>query len=388
MKSVQEYDTLRQKTVPALLLERSAETPNEVAYRVKKLGIYQERTWSQFANAVACCAMGLKGLGLVPGERLALMGDPCEEYVICELAAQSLGAVTFGVYPTSSAKELDYLIKDGGACIFVAEDQEYVDRILPLFDDLPALKHIVVIDNQGMFMYDHPALIPYDHLKSDGRKAYEKAPDEFKQSVAQIDPADGLFIVYTSGTTGVPKGALMSHGRHLAGNYTIIDRFPLLAERPHRTVVYLPLCHILGKDVAVTLPLLTKIVPHYGEDIEDLASTLFETAPTVMFTVPRYLQKFLSSIIVGIDNASFIKKRFYRWALKIGKSIIKNKWDGKITAPQKIIYFFCRQVAFRPILNKIGFDQLQLLVSGGAPLPTEVMALWHIYGVSLAEMYG
>lgn len=388
MNSVEKYSELRNKTVPGLLLERAAQTPEDVAYRVKKLGIYQERTWSEFAGTVARCAMGFKGLGLVAGDRLALMGDPCEEYVICELAAQSLGAITFGIYPTSSVKELAYLMKDGGACIFVAEDQEYVDRILPLFDDLTDLNHIIVIDNQGMFMYDHPALISYDSVKRDGRQLFEEASGEFESLVDRIDPADGLFIVYTSGTTGAPKGALISHGKHLAGNYTIIDRFPLLADQHHRTVVYLPLCHILGKDVAVTLPMLTNIIPHYGEDIEDLASTIFETAPTVMFTVPRYLQKFLSSIIVSIENSTYIKKVIYQWALKIGKSYIKDKWEGKITGFRNMIYFLCRQAAFRPILNKIGFDQLKLVVSGGAPLPAEVMALWHMYGVSLAEMYG
>jgi len=388
MNSIEKYEELRNKTVPALLLEKAEQTPNDVAYRAKKLGIYQERTWAELRNRVALCAMGLSELGLKHGDRLALMGDPCEEYMICELAAEAVGAVTYGVYPTSSQNELHYLMEDGEACIFVAEDQEYVDRILPFFEQFPRLKTIVVIDYQGMFMYEYPFLIPYEKLIEDGEKQHMLNPGVFKEMVNRVKPTDGVFIVYTSGTTGNPKGALISHGKHLSGTYNIIDRFPILAERPHRTVVYLPLCHILGKDVAITLPLLSRIIPHYGEDIEDLGQTIFETAPTVLFTVPRYLQKFVSNIIVGIENSSRFKRFMYRLALKVGRRHIINIWENRKNFLLSIFYFFCYHMSFRPILNKIGFDKLQLAVSGGAPLPSEVMGLWQIYGVSLTEMYG
>ena len=388
MDSNKKYQELRQKTVPGILLERAKKTPHEVAYRAKKFGIYRERTWAELADRVASCAMGLKKLGLPHGKRLALMGDPCEEYMICELAAEALGAVTYGIYPTSSQKELHYLMEDGGACIFVAEDQEYVDRILPLFDKLPHLKNIVVIDYQGMFMYEHPSLLPYEKLMQDGEKTHRSNPGMFEKVVSRVKPTDSVFIVYTSGTTGNPKGVLISHGKHLAGTYNIIDCFPILAEQPHRTVIYLPLCHILGKDVAITLPLLSRIVPHYGEDIEDLGQTIFEIAPTILFTVPRYLQKFVSNIIVGIENSSRIKKNVYRLSLKIGRLYIKKLWEGNGNFFLNVLYRICYHISFRPILNKIGFDKLKLAVSGGAPLPSEVMGLWQIYGVSLAEMYG
>ena len=304
MTSIKKYQELRSKTVPGLLLERVKNTPNDVAYRAKKLGIYQERTWQAFGRQVAYCALGLQALGLKHGDRLVLMGDPCEEYAICELAAQALGAVTFGIYPTSSVKEVQYLMNDGQASIFFAENQEYVDRILPLYDKLTHLRHIIAMDTRGIFMYQHEALSTYADLMQRGVDLYQANPDAFKEMVHRVKPGDDLFIVYTSGTTGKPKGVLMSHGKHLAAAYTLVDCYPILAEVPHRTPVYLPLCHVLGKDVAITLPLMTSIVPHYGEDIESLAQTIFETAPTVLFTVPRYLQKYLSSILVGIENSS------------------------------------------------------------------------------------
>jgi long-chain acyl-CoA synthetase len=388
MGSVEKYEELRNKTVPGLLFERAAATPTEVAYRAKKLGIYQERTWADFSRLVSYCSLGLKELGLVRGARLALMGDPCEEYVICEVAAQTLGAVTYGIYPTSSAKELRYLLEDGKATIFVAENQEYVDRILPLLDELPFVKSVVIFDLRGMFTYDHPALVSFHELMERGEAAVKSNPTAVEKIARQVKPSDPLFIVYTSGTTGNPKGALMSHGKHLAAAYTLIDRYPLLAMQPHRTVVYLPLCHVLGKDVAVTLPLLTKMVPHYGEDIEDLATTIFETAPTVLFTVPRYLQKFASNILVGIENSSSLKRAAYRLSVKIGRGHIGNVWERKKNLALALLYWLSHMAVFRPMLNKIGFNRLKIVLSAGAPLPPEVAALWHIYGMNLSEFYG
>ncbi len=388
MKSIRRYEELRNKTIPGLLLERAKSSPDQVAYRAKKLGVYREVSWREFSEKVASCAMGFKHFGLKQGERLALMGDPCEEYMISELAAQALGALTYGIYPTSSQKEVRYLMEDGGASIFVAENQEYVDRILPLYEELPQLKHVIVIDTKGTFMYEHPSLVEYERLLEEGKDQLSSDPGTFEKAVRQIRPSDGAFIVYTSGTTGDPKGALNSHGRHLAAVYTFIDRYPILAEGSHRTVVYLPLCHVLGKDVAVTLPMLTGIVPHFGEEIEDLGQTIFETAPTVLFTVPRYLQKFVSNIIVGIDNSSPLKKYLYRISLRIGRQYMKGVWERRESPLLKILYFLACHLAFRPILNKIGFDQLKLALSGGAPLPSEVMALWQIYGVALSEIYG
>ena len=386
--SEQIYKELRNMTVPGLFLKRVNRTPNDVAYRAKKLGIYKERTWAKFKKNVANCAKGLKLLGLKKGDRMALMGDPCEEYVICELAAQSIGAITYGIYPTSSLKEVSYLMNDGGAYIFVAENQEYLDRIIPLFNELPKLRHIVVIDTTGTFMYTHPAMISYDALIRKGQDEYGDNSDFLEKEVKNLRPEDDLFIVYTSGTTGKPKGVVISHGKHLAASYTLIDRYPILAEAAHRTVVYLPLCHVLGKVVAVTLPLITSIVPHYGEDIESLNETIFETAPTLFFTVPRYLQKYVSSIIVGIDNSSFLKRISYRAAVKIGRRHVKHLWDGQKNLITSLLYLMFNQFVFRPILNKIGFSKIKLALSAGAPLPPEVMALWQIYGLNLSEFYG
>ena len=377
-------DALRRTTVPALLCERARTTPDDIAFRAKNLGIYRERTFRDYALLVSQTAQAFEALGVSKGERVAIMGDICEEWLICDLAAQSLGAIVYGIYPTAAPAEVVYQMRDGGAALFIAEDQEYVDKILPLIERLPGVRAIVTIDASAMFGYDHPKLASYKALVA----AQKGDLGWLAARAAMVKPEDPAFIVYTSGTTGNPKGALITHGKHLAAAATVSDHYPTLYEKEHRTVVYLPLCHVLGRDVAVTLPLFTRLVPHFGEDPEDLATTLFETAPTVLFTVPRYLQKFAAQVLVAITNSSKAKRVSYGLAMRFARTHARRRWSGEASAAQEIVYRAWHAAVFRPILNKLGFDRVELVVSGGAPLPTETMALWHIYGVNVVEMYG
>lgn len=381
-------DELRKKNAPLLLAERARATPRAIAHRAKKFGLYKEVSWGEYAQQVGCFALALKQLGLCRGDRLAIMGDAFEEYSICDLAAQSLGAITYGIYPTASAAEVAYQLQNGGATIFIAENQEYVDKVLGVLDSVPDLRWIVVVDNSAMFAYDHPKLKSYESILTAIELRREAVLDALESMASEIDPNDPAFIIYTSGTTGLPKGALVTHGSHLAAAHTFVELYPMLMEKEQRTVVYLPICHILGRNLAITLPLLSGLVPHYGENVNDLPQTLFEVAPTVLMTVPRYLQKFASQILVAINDTSPLKRFVYNRALRYGRVCAKRRWERKEASVPEFGYRVAHAVVFRPMLNKLGFDQLRLVISGGAPLPAETAALWQIYGVNVVEVYG
>jgi len=378
------FEELRSRSAPQLLAERAQREPEGVAYRAKKLGLYEERSWREYASLVGRLAAGLQRLGLASGERVAIMGDACEEWMLCDLAVQAAGGISFGVYPTASVSELEFQMRDAGASLFIAEDQEYVDKLLQIAERLPALKAIVVIDDSAMFAYRHLLLRRYAEVlgpEADGVAILETL-------ARRLDPQAPAFIVYTSGTTGNPKGAVISHGHHLAAAYTVVDHYPTLAAKEHRTVVYLPLCHIFGRDLGITVPLLSRLVPHFGESIEDLPQTLFEVAPTVLFTVPRYLQKFASQVLVALGNTSRAKRAAYDAAMRIGRHCASVRWNGAHGTATAFLQQVAGTLAFQPILNKLGLDRIELLVSGGAPLPPETMALWQIWGVNVVEAYG
>src|SRR6516162_3604735 len=378
-------EALRRKSAPLLLCERARMQSDSIAFRSKQFGLYRERCWRDYAALVARTARALTALGLRRGDRVAIMGDACEEWVICDLAAQSLGAIVYGIYPTASASEIEYQVRDGGAVLFIAENQEYVDKILQVADRLPELRWIVVIDGTAMFGYEHRKLRSYHELLA---AAGEPDIVWLERQAAQIDPRAPAFIVYTSGTTGAPKGALVTHGKHLAAAANIVDHYPTLRQKEHRTVGYLPLCHVLGRDAAVTLPLISHLVPHFGEHPEGLPTTLFETAPTILFTVPRYLQKFASQVLLGIHNSSGLKRASASAAMRFARQHAQRRWSGETGFAQDALYRACRAGVFVPILNKLGLDRLELVVCAGAPLPLETMAIWQMLGVNVVEMYG
>ena len=342
--NLEPFARLRRKSAPQLLAEHARDKGDVVAFRSKCLGIYRERTWGDYAALVGACALGMRALQLDRGERVAIMGNACEEWVICDLAAQSLGAITYGIYPTASISEVRYQMLDGGAAIFVAENQEYVDKILAIIDELPQLRWVIVIDEAAMFAYRHPKLRTYFEIIALGRgtRTEEECVSCLQDMAQGVNARDPAFIVYTSGTTGNPKGALISHGKHLAGAFTIVDHYPTLARCEHRTVVFLPLCHIFGRDVAITLPLISRLVPHFGEDVEGLSESLFEVAPTVLFMVPRYAQKFASQILVGVNNTGVVKHAAYAAAMSLGRICARRRWARKHPAPTAVLALLAR----------------------------------------------
>jgi long-chain acyl-CoA synthetase len=379
-------ETLRHSTIPGLLLDRAADRPDRVAYRSKELGVYAETSWRAFAERVAAVASGLEAeYAIGRGQTVAIIGDPCPEWAIADLAVQSLGAATYGIYPTSASAEVRYLLQHGEASLVIAHDQEHLDKILAVLGDCPGVRGIVLIDTRALFMYRDARVRPFAEVERLGRDA---GLAWLAERIARVEPDDVATIVYTSGTTANPKGAVYRHGAHLAACANIVAHYPTLRDHEHRVIAMLPLCHTMGRDTAITLPLLADVVPHYPEGPDAVTETLYEIAPTFVFTVPRYLQKLAAHLLVGIDATSPIKRLAYRAAIAVGQRGLATRRRGRASPALAAAQRIARALVFRWLLEKVGLARVELVISSGAPLPPAVASLWQAWGIDVCEAYG
>jgi len=381
------FEALRTSTLPGLLVERARTRSDRVAFRSKELGVWRETTWRTLASRVGALACGLaREYRIAAGETVAIIGNPCPEWTIADLAAQALGAITYGIYPTSAPGEVRHLLQHGGASLIVAEDQEHLDKTLDVLDECPAVRAVLVIDTRALFMYRHPRVRPLAEVEARGREALTGEPDALDRLARAVSPDAPATIIYTSGTTGHPKGAVYRHGPHLAACANIVEHYPLLEHREHRAVAMLPLCHAMGRNLAITMPLIADIVPHYPESVDTFADALYEIQPTFVFTVPRYLQKFAAHLLVGLDQSSWVKRTAYRSAMRVGRRALDRRRSRGGRASMSAA--LARALVFRWLLEKVGFARAELVISSGAPLPAAVAELWQAWGVNLCEAYG
>jgi long-chain acyl-CoA synthetase len=372
-------------TIPGLLFCVAKERATQVALRVKRRGLYRETTWSELTDQVTRIGRGLLTVNVQAGERVAIVGDPSPEWLFADFAVQCLGAVSYGLYPTSARDEAEFVLRHAGASVLIAEDQEHVDKVLPLLDRLPGLRKLVVIDDSNMFGYRHPALLSLRELVELGHAATQ---DDFVRRRLAVRPDDPATIVYTSGTSAHPKGAVYTH-RALITLGNQFHAFPELdGARDVRSVVHLPLNHLYERANTPQGMLSKGIIPHFSDDADRFLETLYEVAPQHHASVPRYWSKLASRVIVGIENSSVFKRTVYRVAMKVGRAYRKRVWGGARPVMLGGLYALSRLLVFDRMLKKIGLHRVQLALSSGAPLPEEVQALWQIWGVNLKNLYG
>src|SRR5262249_33827057 len=215
-----------------------------------------------------------------PGDRIAIMGDPCFEYFVADMAGLAVGAITYGIYTTCSSAEVRHQLENAGATIFIAENQEYVDKVLELDDLSTPLRAIVVADMRAMFLYRDDRIVSLASVQERGRSVAREQPQLLATRIAAIKPEDIAVFVFTSGTTGAPKAAMITHRDLMVGMvHTYLQGFPELERDEHRIVVHLPLAHLVERSMSLCLMLIADVVPHLGEEAENLRATLVEVEP-------------------------------------------------------------------------------------------------------------
>lgn len=380
-------------SIPQWFLARCAATPDGVAFRYKDLGLYQEVTWKAYRDDVEAFLAGLEALGLERGERIAAMSDPCREFLVADMAGMCGGAVCYGIYTTCSVSEVEYQLENGGAAFFLAENQEFVDKALQAQAGLPLVRKIVVFDTRALFQYCDERLISFEEVLRLGRErlaATSSTGKLLEERAAVVKPHDIAVLVYTSGTTGPPKGAMHDHASLMWGfANAYLEAFPELNEGVHRAVSHLPMAHLIERSMSMYLPLVADVVPHIGEEVEDLPGTLYEVQPTFLNVVPRILEKIASQVVIGMQRSSYLKRRAYRLAMRGGERYRAVRWaGGEPGLGLRATYALARQLVFRPLLKKAGLSKIRTILCAGAPLPSKIQETWEVWGVNVRNLYG
>ena len=360
---------------------------HKVALREKEFGIWQPVTWRAYYEHTKNFALGLRSLGFEENDKLAIIGDNRPEWLYAELAAQSLGGIPLGIYQDSILTEVAYIINHSEARVVVAEDQEQVDKILEMIEDLPLLEKIVYTDQKGMRSYNDSRLIYCSEVEKLGREYERNHPGEFEDCLAALEDTDIALISYTSGTTGFPKGSLLTHrnmlkmalGLHAVDPKRESDEF----------VSFLPLPWIGEQMMAVSSALAIGFTVNFPEEPDTATSDLYEIGPHVMFSPPRVWEGLSRSVMVKHLDATWLKRLTYRLAMPVGYRMADFKF-AKQNPPLgwRLIYGLMYLLVFRALKDRLGFTRLRSASTGGAALGPDVFRFFHAMGVNLKQIYG
>jgi long-chain acyl-CoA synthetase len=375
------------ETFPRLLAARAADRPKDVALQEKLYGIWQPISWQEYADRVRDFGHGLASLGVVRGDVVAVLGDNRPEWLIAEVAAQSIGAAVVGIYPTSLDEEIVHILTVSGARIVVAEDQEQVDKLLGVKPVLPDLQTVVFYDPHGLETYTQPWLVEFTAIEEQGRNWAKSRPGWFDTQVAEGGPDDVAVVCTTSGTTSRPKLGQLTHRNLLsmADNLTSID--PLGPK--DRFVSFLPLAWIGEQMIAVACGLSRGMTLSFPEAASTQRSDMREIGPHVMFSPPRIWESMLSEVQVRIDEAGWLKRTVFGLGYDVGDRVAERRVRGRRVGPGlRLLAKVADWVALRPVRDQLGLTRIRRCYTGGAPLGPDVFRFFHAIGVNLKQIYG
>ena len=371
--------------------ETAGRYPELIAMREKNFGIWEEITYAEYWEKAQWIGCALKYFGVDTQDSVAIQSENRPEWFISDVAIQAIGAVSVGLYPTNPPSEVAYLIGHSESKILFAEDQEQVDKALEVIEELPDLKKIIYFEPRGLTNYDSPLLMTWEEFLSIGKEEYEKDPNFVNDKLDLLEDDDVAIMVYTSGTTGPPKGSMITHGNlaWIGSNITNFNIIKNAKTDQQEFISFLPLCHIFGRliDLIVGSHLLATI--NMAESIDTVQEDLMEIQPTFFAAVPRILERMHSGVLVKMKDASLLKRFLFGISLKLGMYAADRKLEkgfGDLLA--KVIDFITWNISFRSITKKLGLSKVDASGSGAAPIAPEVLKFFMALGIPIFEAYG
>ena len=374
-------------TLPKLFRQNCEKYGAKIAHREKEFGIWLSYSWTDFYEHARLIGLGLLALGLKRGEVVSILSEDSKEWIYTDLGVQCVGGIPSGVYTTDSAAQLRYLVNDSDSRFLFVENDEQLDKFLSVRGEMAGLKKVIVFDREGLHDFKDDQVIFLDDLYQLGRSCLKENPKRFEEEIARSQPGDTALLVYTSGTTGPPKGAMISQDNVIASIIGAALTLPVTEE--DEQVCFLPLCHILERLISVFIPVGLGSTVNFAESPETVFDNVREVSPHVFTAVPRVWEKIYSRVSIMAGEATALGRLAYKLAIRSGMKRVAALEAGEpLSFGSRISYAFWDFVVLRNLRRMLGMDRLRRGTTGAAPVSPELLRWFGAVGITVLEGYG
>ncbi|GAA6196971.1 AMP-dependent synthetase/ligase [Pseudophaeobacter arcticus] len=374
-------------TIPKLFQARCMALLDRTAHREKDMGIWKSYSWTTYWEQSKWIGLGLLSLGMARGEVVSILSEDRREWLYTDMGVQGVGGIASGVYTTDSASQLAYLVNDSSSRFLFVENDEQLDKYLEIADQVPDLAKVIIYDREGLHDLQQDKCMFIEDLVELGKTYEAKNPGAFEAEIAKSKPEDTAMLIYTSGTTGMPKGAMLGHENIMA---SMEAGARALAVNPtDEQLCFLPLCHILERNVSVYFPLGAASTVNFAESPETVFDNMQEVSPATFFAVPRVWEKIYSRVLVLAQEATPMGRWAFQQAMKAGQARAEYVMVGKEPpAGVAAAYAFWDFMVLRNLRRMLGMDKMRRGGTGAAPISPELLKWYWSIGVPLIEGYG
>jgi len=374
-------------TIPKVFWHGVKTRAAKTIFRQKDLGIWKSISWDELGRIAREIGMGLAALGYQPGEVVSILSNTNREWMCADLGALGAAGVVNGIYPTDAPAQVEYLLSDSGSVIAFVEDDEQLDKLLEVRARVPKLRKIVVFDMEGLHELKDSQVMSLDDLRVLGREHDAAHPGEWERRIGLRKPEDLAILVYTSGTTGKPKGAMISHANVVLTCKAYQDAFP--QDESDERMAFLPLCHIAERVGGEYHAIYSGAVLNFVENPETVPDNVREIAPTVFTAVPRVWEKFYSGVLIGLKQAGAMQQLAYKVAIGVGFRRARLREEGKpVPAWLDAAFGLARLLVLNNVRKLIGVHRAKVLITGAAPISPELIRWYMALGLEMFEVWG
>lgn len=381
--------SLMNYTIPQILFQQAKRLGRDkIAIREKMYGVWLAYNWEDYLRYTKNVGLGLKRLGLARNEHIGIITDNHPEWLFSELGAQALGAITVNLFTSSIAKELATILNRVKAVFVVAQDQEQVDKLLEMKAELPQVRKVIYIDPTGMRSYtDNPWLMSFKDLLELGARTDAEEPQLFEEELWKGKPDDVALMIMTSGTTGIPKLAMISHRSFTEIARKWIETAPI--GPGDNWISITPTAWIVDQMWGVGVSPLTGMTMNFPETLETQAEDFREIGPVVIITSSRFWEELASKIRVRIADAGWVKRKLFVWGEKVGGALVDRESKKEpIPGSLRFLHRFFSKIVYKPLLDRVGCSQIRAAITGGHPISPDVIRFFRAKGLNLKHAYG